>query len=429
VSAPRPSALPAIARAPIFYGWWNVLTGFFGMALSYAMFTVFAFGVFVRPLEAQFGWSRGEMSFALTVTNITVVVASPCLGLLIDRLGVRRILVPSVIAMGLAVLSMAALSASIWHFYAMYLLIPLLGAGTLPQSYSRVVIAWFVRRRGIALGICLSGFGVGAALVPAVAQWIIDLHDWRTAYLVFAAAVFLILLPLAVFVLREHPREMGLEADGRPLAPVAEADALTDPAAGLSGPEAARTVSYWLILISFLLIGVGITSVLAHLVPMLIDRGLDPRLAALSMTLLGLGLILGRVLSGYLMDLFFAPYVAVVFLCGLFAGIAILAAGIAGPWVFVAAVLVGLATGAEISETGYICSRYFGQKAFGTIYGIMFAAFQLGSAFGAPFMGLYYDRAGDYSGALWFAAALVAVGAVLIACLGPYPDLRRHRPA
>ena len=122
------------------------------------------------------------------------------------------------------------------------------------------------------------------------------------------------------------------------------------------------------------------------------------------------------------MDYFFAPYVAAFFLLGLLGGIIILATGTAGALVFVAAICVGMATGSEISEIAYICSRYFGPRAFGLIYGLMFAAFQLGSMVGSPLMGLYYDRAGDYIGALWVVAAIVLVGTVLIVLLGPYPD-------
>ena len=422
----------------IFYGWWNVATGFVGMGLSYAMFTVFAFGVFVRPLEQEFGWSRGELSFAITMTNFAVVLASPCLGFIIDRFGVRRVLIPSVIMMGLTVASMALLSANLWHFYALYFLIPFLGAGTLPQSYSRVLIAWFARRRGIALGVSLAGFGVGAMLVPVVAQLMIENYGWRMAYVGFAAAVFALALPMVVFIMKETPTEMGLQPDGEPasntgddnsaiaVSSVAQNEDAVDEAApvvtGLSCSQAARTRSFWLILFSFMLVGIGITSVIAHLVPMLTDRGVAPAVAALCMSSLALGLIAGRLLSGFLMDYFFAPYVAAFFLLGLLGGIIILATGTAGALVFVAAVCVGMATGSEISEIAYICSRYFGPRAFGLIYGLMFAAFQLGSMAGSPLMGLYYDRAGDYIGALWVVAAIVLVGTVLIVLLGPYPD-------
>jgi len=163
-------------------------------------------------------------------------------------------------------------------------------------------------------------------------------------------------------------------------------------------------------------------------VPMLIGRGVDPETAALCMSSLGLGLIFGRVLAGFLMDRFFAPYVTAVFLLGLVAGIATLATGTSGYQVFVAAILVGLATGSEIGEIAYIVSRYFGPRAFALIYGIMFAAFQVGSAFGPPLMGYYYDRAGNYIGALWAVSGVVLVGALLIVLLRGYPDLEPESP-
>lgn len=398
------------------------------MALSYAMFTVFAFGTLVKPLENEFGWQRGELSFALTMTNIAVVIASPLLGFIIDRTGVRRVLIPSIILMGLAVLSMTLLNGNIWHFYIMYLLIPILGAGTLPQSYSRTIISWFKRRRGLALGIALSGFGVGAAFIPSFTQVMIDSFGWRAAYIGFTVAIFCISLPMTFFLLKETPEEMNLLPDGEINIQSTIAN-VNDHNIGLSGRDAAKTKPYWLILSSFFLVGIGITSILAHLVPMLIDRGIDPTTAAFCMTSLGIGLIFGRILSGYLMDRFFAPYITAIFLLGLFIGIVILALGTKGDFVFVAAVFIGLATGAEISEIAYICSRYFGQKSFTQIYGMMFAAFQLGSAFGAPLMGFYYDRVGNYIGALWFIAIIVLIGTFLMTTLEPYPNLDKKNGA
>jgi len=407
---------PTRASSGIFYGWWNVSASFIGLSLSYAMFTIFAFGVFLKPLAEEFGWRRDEMAFAYTVTNLTIVVASLLLGLLIDRYGVRRVLIPSVILMGLAVASMSLLTGNIYHFYAMYLLIPLLGIGTLPASYSRTIIAWFFRRRGIALGVALAGFGVGAALVPSVGQMLISAYGWRTAYLVFAAIVFLVALPVSYFLIRETPEEMGLEIDGDKQA------GKSDASTGLSVNEASKTINFWLILIAFLLVGVCIASVIAHLVPMLTDRGVSPQMAANCQMTLGLGLIFGRVISGYLMDHFFAPYVASAFTLMFVVGVSILASGVSNYLVFVAATCIGLSLGSEISETAYLVSRYFGPKAYGIIYGIMFAAFQLGASFGPPALGKYYVLNGNYISALWGLAVLAFIAAVLVAALGKYPD-------
>ncbi len=423
-------------KPPIFYGWWNVAASFVGLSLSYAMFTVFAFGTFVGPLQAEFGWGRGPMSLALTIANITVVVASPLLGLLVDRLGARRVMVVSIALLGLCVLSMSRLTGNIQHYYLMHVLIPFLGAGTLPLAYSRIIVGWFEKRRGLALGIALAGFGVGAALVPILASWMIGLWGWREAYLVFGVAVLAISLPLAAFVLREKPSDMGLLPDGEVVR--ADGDEAEDVAAAAAGaaaearasvgmdlPAAMRTRPFWFLVVSIVLIGVGITSVLAHLVPLLIGRGVEPAKAALAMSLLGLGLILGRVLSGWLMDRYFAPYVAAGFQLGMLVGLIVLALDFSGPLAFLAGMSVGLATGSEISEISYLVSRYFGLRSFGLINGIMFGAFQLGSGAGAYAMGAYYDAAGDYLGALWVVSGLVLVSTVLIALLGPYPDLER----
>lgn len=409
---------PVRASSGIFYGWWNVSASFVGLSLSYAMFTIFAFGVFLKPLTEEFGWRRDEMAFAYTVTNLTIVVASLLLGFLIDRFGVRRVLIPSVILMGMAVASMSQLTGNIYHFYAMYLLIPLLGIGTLPASYSRTIIAWFFRRRGIALGVALAGFGVGAALVPPLGQMLISAYGWRTAYLVFAAMIFLIALPISYFFIRETPQEMGLEIDGDAQA------GNSDSAVGLSVGEARKTSSFWLIMIAFLLVGLCVASVIAHLVPMLTDRGISPQSAANCQMMMGLGLIFGRVFSGYLMDRFFAPYIAAAFTLLFVVGAAILASGASNYLVFVAATCIGLSLGSEISETAYLVSRYFGAKAYGIIYGIMFAAFQLGASFGPPALGKFYVLNGNYISALWSLAVLAFIAAVLVAVLGKYPEFK-----
>lgn len=414
------------AQSGIYYGWLNVASSFVGLSLSYAMFTIFAFGTFVGPLQAEFGWLRGPMSLALTISNISVVIAAPLLGALVDRLGPRRVMVVSVALLAICVAAMSQLTGDIRHYYLMHALIPLLGAGTLPLVYSRIIVAWFEERRGLALGIALSGFGVGAAIVPALAHWTIAKLGWREAYLLFGVLILVVSLPLSAFVFREKPaRRDELRSSG---VPEEDRNALADGEPrwlGFTLAQAARTRAFWFLVVSIALIGVGITSIVAHLAPMLIGRGVPAGQAALAMSLLGLGLIVGRILSGWLMDRFFAPYVAAGFQLGMVVGLVILALDFSGPLAIFAGISVGLATGAEISEISYLVSRYFGTRAFGLINGILFSAFQLGSGVGAYAMGIYYDRVGDYLTALWVITGLVVISTWLIAVLGPYPAAER----
>lgn len=416
---------PIVSSPRIYYGWWNVLGSFTGQAFSHAMFTLLIFGVFLKPLAEEFGWQRDEMSVAFSITNLTVVLSAIMLGFLIDRFGVRRIVLPSLILMGLAIASMSQLTGNIYHFYLMYFLIPFLGAGNFPTSYSRVIVNWFFRRRGIALGIALTGFGIGAAFFPPFSQMIITDYGWREAYLVLAVLVLVVGLPVIYFTLRDDPSEMGMAIDGKPLQNAAEGKA--KPALGLSLKEAALTRSFWLILLAFMLVGVALSGIFAHLVPMLTDRGISKETAALCQTALGLSIMFGRLTSGWLMDRFFAPYVAATFTLMTVIGLIILATGTSSYLVFIAAIAIGLSAGSEISETAYLVSRYFGPIAFGVIYGLMYAGFQLGAAAGAYYLGRHFVINGNYEDALWVLAGLVFIGAVLVASLEKYPKLEEQQ--
>ena len=223
----------------IFYGWWNVVASAVGMASCAAVFTGFAFGVFVLPMQNAFGWSRGEISFALTVVTITNVIVSPIVGTLMDRLGVKKVLLPSVVCLGLLLASLSQLTDRLWQFYLTYGLLTLLGAGTLPQSFSRVVVAWFFRRRGLALGLSLAGYGIGATLIPSLSQRLIDGFGWREAYVVLGAGVLVITLPLLAWLMRESPEAMGMTRDGDPAAG-GPSSGVEEEESGLSGAEAAR---------------------------------------------------------------------------------------------------------------------------------------------------------------------------------------------
>ncbi|MGH8245214.1 MAG: MFS transporter, partial [Gammaproteobacteria bacterium] len=191
--------------------------------------------------------------------------------------------------------------------------------------------------------------------------------------------------------------------------------------AGYTGMEAVRTRQFWFMLVSFFLVGVCATGSTAHLVPLLQDRGVSATQAAQIASMLGIAVIFGRILAGWLMDRLFAPFVGIGFMIGPIIGLMLLALGATGAGAYLAATLVGLAIGAEVDILGYFTSRYGGLKSFGLLYGFMLASFQFGGGIGPAIMGLGFDRTGSYTAALWTFSAFFAITCVLFGMLGPYP--------
>lgn len=165
----------------LFYGWVIVGASIVGLATGWATIGIFSFGAFIKPLELEFGWQRGEISLALGVINLTGIAMAPILGFLVDKHGVRKILLPSSLMLGLLTASLFFLSSNLWHFYLIWFLVAVLGCAATPLSYSKVIVKWFDRKRGIALGLGLAGVGLGAALMPPFAQALISSYGWRVA--------------------------------------------------------------------------------------------------------------------------------------------------------------------------------------------------------------------------------------------------------
>ena len=404
----------------IFFGWYVVAASTVGLILGLSTFIGISFGLFLKPLSASFGWSRTEISFALTLSTFAVIALAPFVGRLIDRFGVRRMLLPSIGAFGLSVCGLYLLTGSIYHFYAMFLLISVAGVITLPTSYTRVILNWFDRKRGIALGIALSGVGIGAVIMPPAIQYLISHWGWREAYLAIGLAALLISLPTMIWLLRERPEDMCLHADGGISLQVDVDKSQTESKGGLSLRESLSQRTFWLLVIIFLLMGIATIGTSAHLMPLLTDRGIPGLRAAAMISILGIALIVGRVVCGWLVDRFFAPYVASGFLGGAALGLFILATGAQGPLAIAALVLFGLGFGAEFDLMSYLVSRYLGLLAYGQIYGIVYAVFCAGAGAGPLIMGHYYDISESYTTGLYLFTACAVAAGLLALLFGPY---------
>ena len=399
----------------IFRGWWIVLVAAVGLSMSYGPIISFTFGVFFKPLSQEFGWNRAQVSLAFSLSLLVISVASPFVGRLVDRFGARRVIVPSVLLFGLGLLSFSLLSARLWHLYALYLSLGVVGGGTAPVPYSNVISHWFDKRRGLALGLAMVGLGLSTFIMPSLAQTLITTGGWRQAYMVIGLMVMVVAIPVVALFLTETPQMLGLAPDGETAG--LPADLWKE---GMNFHDAWHTDTFWLMVSAFFLMSACVHGCLIHLVPLLTDRGVSAQNAALATSLLGGALLLGRVGAGYLLDRFFASAVAVCFFCGAALGFILLWSGVTGSLAFAAAFLVGLGMGAEGDIIAYLVSRYFGLRAFGEIYGYAFAAFTLGGVVGPLLMGVGFDSTGSYGLVLsaFVVAALIAAG--LMTRLRPY---------
>ena len=387
-----------------------------GLSLGLSAVTVSSFGTFMLPLTHEFGWQRGDISLAITIFTLTTIVAAPIAGVMIDRWGIRRVLLPSIAAFALALASLALMSGGIWRLYVGYALLGAFGIGTASVTYSRLLIQWFTERRGLALGVALSGMGVGVAVLPSLAQYIIDAYGWRGAYIGLAVVVFIVSFPIVAL----WGHEPALLGDA-----TAEMTDQTTVAAltGLSFGKAIRSKSVLLMIFAFLMLGVSTGAMPTHLVPLLIDRGTSPTQAALYASALGFSLVIGGLIVGFLLDRMSAALLILIVIAGLVTGLVMLLSGVSGPLAIVAIALVGFSIGADGDFMPYLVSRYVGMNAFSRITAILFGAFSLGIAVGPIVMGYGVDLTGSYALGLKLLIGCSLLAALPFFLIGPYPAL------
>ena len=388
-----------------------VLASALGLAFGYSSIGIVSFGVFVRPLSEEFGWGRGDMSLALTLMSIAIIFLSPLAGTLLDRHGVRRVLIPSILFFGIVIAALSLMTGSLVHYYAMYLLMALAAVCTTPASYSRVVVAWFDAHRGLALGVALAGIGVGTAVIPPFVQLLTENFGWRFAFLGIAALIILVSLPAVAAWISEPAKVL-------PGGAVREEE-------GFTFRESIGSRQFLFIAASFLLLGIMSGGILAHLVPLLTDRGVEPAVAARVASVLGVTLVGARLLTGYLLDRFYAPVVVAIFLSGPVIGVIVLMSGAAGVPAILAVVLVGLGIGAEMDFMSYLVSRYFGLRAFSRLYGLIYSSITVGIAIGPLVMGYSQQISGTYDIGLRVLLFASAVAIMPLLLLGSYPQLPR----
>jgi|SRR5580704_7940571 MFS family permease len=390
-----------------YYGWRVALAGCLGVMGGFGSLFVYTFTVFVKPLGAEFGWNRESVSLGFAIAAMTVGLSSPLIGRLIDRVGPRRIILPCMTVFGFGVASLGVLHRGLWQFYLTCFVIGVVGNGAAHLAYARSISTWFDRRLGTAFAFVMVGAGLGAMILPVVAQSIVSRSGWRAAYVSLGVLALLLGLPLSWrYIVERGPAQ-------RESAPVAHS--------GLTWRQGTRSFPFWIIVAVLFVSSISMNGAITHLSALLTDRGISPWHAALCASILGGSSVLGRIGTGWLLDRFFGARVAFVVSLVTAAGIFILARANTFAAGSSASALIGVGAGGEAAITPYLLTRYFGLRAFSTLYGLTWTFYAAAGAAGPVILGRAFDSTGSYAFLLTILAGVLSVAAATNLLLPKYP--------
>jgi MFS family permease len=393
----------------IFYGWWVVaafsVTTFMSTGVRHAV------GPFLKPIVADLGLDRASFSAVIALSLFLYGVFMPLAGMALDRFSVRIVTAVGTVVL-VASLVLTAMVHNFWEFAVVYgVLVPLGLAGTGPVIASGVVARWFSKRRGTALSVLGSASMTGMSLLVPAVTWLVITTGWRMTYMVIAAAILVIVMPLCLWVVRDSPESVGLTADGA--APQAGGGAAS--VERVTTAEALQTLAFWQLAGSFFTCGFSMSLLSAHGIPMLTDHGYTPMFASWALGVLGGSSIGFTVMLGALSDRFGRrPVLAAIYFgrIFIFAGlflirdnpIAILAVAVAG----------GITLAGTGSMTSALTADIYGRFSVSSVFGLIFLVHQTGAALGSSLAGVLFETTGGY-GAAYALACVFLMGAGIVA--------------
>lgn len=387
----------------------NVVGAALGMAVGFAAIFIATNGIFIPSIVRDFHWGRAQAAQSYSASMLGLALVSPLVGGLMDRFGVKRVVLASAIVFAIAMSCMAYQTGSTFSWIALSLVIGMAGAATSVLGYLAILPQWFERRLGLAIGISMVGLGFGTIVMPALSAWLITHIGWRHAYQALAA-VSLTGAVLAFLLLHE---KQGIQRKVR-----MQAHAGASMAG--AGPVRHRKLKVFLIWAGALCASTAVLSLVPHLPALLIDRGIGASDAARCASLVGLGILIGRLTSGLLVDRIHAPLVACLYFASGAIGFILLRQIESYEGALLASILVGLAIGAEGDLLSYLTRAYLGMEKFGLFYGIVFSGYSLGAVFGPMATGHYFDVTKSYGLPMQIAPVLLFISCLFLLSLGRY---------
>jgi len=392
-------------------GWKLVLAATAGSSLAPVMY--YTVGVFVEPLETEFGWSRTLITSGLTVfAVISVILAGPA-GALIDRFGPRRIALPGTVIYCAALAGLSTAGGSELQWWALWVAI---AAGALlvkTMVWSAAIVSRFEAARGFAMAIALCGAGLTGIFAPMVSGYLIEHHGWRLAYVGIAALWFAVAMPLLLFFFFGAS---DLQRTGR----TAGATKARPP--GVPLKEAVKSTAFARLASGTFLVMLVITGCTVHFVSMVTQGGLERSTAVGLASVIGLAAFLGRLFTGSMLDRFRPTLVGgSIYSLPAAACLMLLAFDGSSTMAFLVAALIGFCSGAEVEIASYLSARFFGMRSFGTLFGLIAGLISLATGLGPVLAGFAFDHSGAYTPALWVGAPAAVLAGFLVFTLGRQP--------
>ncbi|MDE2133820.1 MAG: MFS transporter [Alphaproteobacteria bacterium] len=393
-------------------GWRLLLSAMLGTGLGLPPLLFYSIGIFAPILAKEFGWSFASIFGGLSLMTFTLLLGGPLAGHFVDRYGARKVAAISLSALGISYMTLALSSGSIVQYYASWLAMAVFGLGATPISFTEAISSAFVKQRGLALGITLAGVGLFVLSVKPLANWLLNIGGWRVAI------VGIGLLPLMVgtpAVLWGFPVAQGIGV-------IRNKKVQHSSIGDLTLREALRTRTFWILIVALVPMSFASAAPFPNMENILRSVHISPgEIVALS-SLIGIAIVTGRLIGGWLIDRIWAPLVGAILLSGASLGAWILSQHVVSNHeAMLAIILLGLATGVELSLVSYLVGRYFGFRSYGVIYGALFGVFAVGAASGPSLLGYAYDRAGSYSQIMQICALLFLCAAGMLIGLGRYP--------
>lgn len=371
-------------KGKIFYGWWIVTATFLIMTLIYAPISNLV-SLFILPVTKELGFSPSQFMVYYTIMALSAMAVGPIAGRLIKIMDIRAYLTLFIMISAIAFVGFS-FSTKLIHFYLFAVLMGagLSGGAMIPASV--LITNWFNEKRGLCLGIALSGSGFGGVIFSPVANWLITAYGWRTAYLVLGILIAVVLIPLTVFVIRLTPADKGLTPLGEAMS-VNSTKELTGTTLG----QALKSVSFWFLCIAILIGGIVVNAMLINLAPYLAEIGTSAKTAALLLSIGSAMVIIGKLLAGRLFDkLGLITTLLIISGSSLISFLFLMKANVFLPAV-IYTVFSGIGSTAVTVVPAYLTGALFGEKEYGAKYGIVAIFISLGAAITPIVSGAIYN--------------------------------------